>query len=373
MTVADIFERLVRAYLFAKAKGPTDAAEKLLAACLDVCDHLLDQGYAEGNNNISCSGFPIKCVLAIRKELAESGRLRDMLLAGAACTLQIHGDALMHEDWSRVGYYPRNTDLSPDYLTLLVLTSLLPDDAERLQRLYAYSRAVSCLCDPDLGEPYAWDGTGHHHGMYHTAYTGGVFTRHAYALRGTPFRLSPAAMAILKRSTLAYAFLGGPGNTVPPNIPGYTGQPLGIWVPFIARMMTQCDTAENRHGVDPDIAAIYLAMPGCNGPDDVLAQKCRTQAVEPHRFIGHLTLNGASIALHRRDNWLVSIAGQNRFRRGYEANGAYIASAFNHYSRNGSVFVVSTGDPPSPWQSGFSLEGWDSRHQPGRNRLPGRE
>ena len=208
VTVAGIFERLVRAYLWAQARGQRDEADTLRAACYDLCDHLLDQGFAEGNNNISCAGFPIKCVLTLRRELTESGRLRDMLLASAACGLQIRGDALLHEDWSRVGFYPRNTDLSPDYLSLLALTVLLPVEAERLQRLDAYSRAVSCLCDPELGEPYAWDGTGHHHGMFHTAYTGGVFTKHAYALRGTDFKLSPAALGLLKRSDIAYAFHG---------------------------------------------------------------------------------------------------------------------------------------------------------------------
>ena len=71
------------------------------------------------------------------------------------------------------------------------------------------------------------------------------------------------------------------------------------------------------------------------------------------------------MALHRRDNWLVSVAGEYKFRDSHEGKPSYIAAAFNHYTKNGSVFVVSTGNPPSPWDSGFSMEGWDSRHIPG--------
>ena len=78
-----------------------------------------------------------------------------------------------------------------------------------------------------------------------------------------------------------------------------------------------------------------------------------------------MTLNGGSRSLHRRGDWLVSIAGQHKFRKPYESAPSYVASAFNHYCRNGSVYVVAAGSPPSPWSSGFSLEGWDHRLIPG--------
>ncbi|MFA6291241.1 MAG: chondroitinase family protein [Victivallales bacterium] len=359
-----LMARLVGAYLFEKGKGNKEAAAALLNAFFDICDHLLDQGYDEGDNNISSSGFDVTCITTMRDELAKTGRLRDMLLSSAACGLAIRGDVLMIKDWEHAGYFPRNTDFSGEYRRLLALTTLLPDQSERLQRLYAYQRTVSLLCDPALGEPYAWDGTVHHHPMFHIAYACGVFIADAYNLRGSCFRLNPDAIAMLKRSFMAMAFMGGASSTVPPNIPGYTGQPLTINLAGLSLMLSHCDTAESRQGIDPEVAAIFLAVEGEKSKDPHV-QEFRSLGIEPYKFSGHKTLNGASIALHRRDNWLVSIAGQYKFRRPYEPNPGYIASAFNHYSRNGSVFVVSAGNPPSPWDSGYRLEGWDHRHQPG--------
>jgi hypothetical protein len=174
-------KRLVGACLFEKGKGNAAKAAELLEDYFDLCDHLLDQGYAEGNNNISCRGIDVTCITTLREELAATGRLRDMLLAGAG-TLHIGGDILVIKDWSRSGYSPRNTDLHRDYQSLMCLTALLPDEAERFQRLRAFTRALSRLCDPALGEPYAWDGTAHHHPMFHLACTSGVFLWDALAV-----------------------------------------------------------------------------------------------------------------------------------------------------------------------------------------------
>ena len=69
------------------------------------------------------------------------------------------------------------------------------------------------------------------------------------------------------------------------------------------------------------------------------------------------------------NGWLVTIAGQFKFRKAYEPNGAYVASSFNHYSRNGSVYVTSTGDPLSTWASGFSLEGLEFLPAAGGDKL----
>ena len=362
-----IMRRLISAYLFAKQKGNSEKAAEYKNAFFDLCDHLLDQGFAEGNTNISSQAFDYSLVCAMRDELAETGRLRDLLMAAASCSLAQRGEVLMLEDWTKSGYFPRNTDLIGNlgFQRLLVVTILLPDPAERLQRLYAYTRAINELANPELGEPYAWDGTVHHHPQFHVAYAFGILVKDAYNLRGTCFAVSPKTLALLKLSVTRIAFISDLRGAVPPNVPGYTGQPLGLLIGRIAYLLAKCGTPENKDGVDPDLAAIYNAM----GPYDL-----RTGPLEPLKTdgptpvlkqSGHVTLNGGPMAFHRRGNWLVSIAGQYKFRRAYESNNAYVASGYNHYSKNGSVFVISSGNPVSPWDSGFSLEGWDPRHQPG--------
>ena len=359
-----LLERLAGAYMFERRKGSSEKADMLLRVFLDVCEHLLDQGFAEGNNNISSNGFNVNVIMSMREELAKTGLLRDMLLAGVATSMALRGDVLLHEDWAKAGYFPRNTDVAIEWRRLLAMTALIPDPAERLQRLHAFQRSVSLLCDPSLGEPYAWDGTMHHHPQFNINYCAGVYFTEAYNLRGTCFSLYPEAMATLKRSLMALAFLGGASGVVPPNIPGYAGQPFGLNTKGLSALIAACGTAESRDGVDSDGAAIYLALAG-DKTDDPLAGKFLAMGFKPFNFEGHVTLNGGSRSLHRRGDWLVSIAGQYKFRRSCEGAPSYIASAFNAYSRHGSVFVVSSGNPPSPWDSGFSLEGWDSRLIPG--------
>lgn len=363
---------LASAYLFEKKSGRMDSAAKFKEAFFDLCDHLLDQGFMEGNNNVSLNGLDFVPVFTMRTELAETGRLRDMLLASAACACRLGGDVLMFEDWSKSGYNPRNTDLYSAYAQLLVTTALLPDPSERLQRLQAYTRAISMLANPDLGEPYAWDGSVHHHPMFHIAYASGALVREAYTLRGTCFRLWPDAREHIKRSLLMLAFLSDPVGVFPPNIPGYTGQPLGVFGGNgkVMWQMALCETADSKDGVDHELAAIYL---NCNldRPDDPYVKKFHGMGVKPATFSGHKTINGSAICAHRRDGWLVTIAGQFKFRKAYEPNGAYVASSFNHYSRNGSVYVTSTGEPLSTWASGFSLEGWNSFLQPGATSYVG--
>ncbi len=375
---AMMMNRLVEAYRFEADKGGAARAGKLRDAFFDLCDHLLDQGFAEGNANCASWCFHHRMVFAMRDELARSGRLSDMLLAALACATSYGDGVLAVEDWRRQDILgdPRNTDGFRNYLELLALVALLPDASQRLQRLEALSRAVSLLCDEQLGEPYAWDGTCHHHALFHPAYSYGALMPMAFALRDTCFGLSGRAIAALKRSYMAMAFMANAKGIIPPNCPGYAGQPLGIYSdiaiesPLLshrksALLLAYCNAPDDGGAVDRDLAGIYLAFHEDNPDPPRRVRELRGKGIAPHRPTGHLTLNGASIALHRRDDWLVCIAGQNRFRRSLEANGTYCASAYNHYVRNGSVFVVSQGAPPCPFSSGFGLEGWDSRLIPG--------
>jgi len=160
------------------------------------------------------------------------------------------------------------------------------------------------------------------------------------------------------------AFMSDARGILPANCPGYTGVPLGIYArPENLGLFATVGTAESIQGVDPNLAGVYLAFHADNPNPPELVRQFEAMGFGPYRPSGHLSVNGASIALHRRADWLVSIAGKYKFRRGLEPN--YTGSLFNHYSRSGSVFVVSQGNPASPWDSGYSLEGWDARHYPG--------
>ncbi|MBM4048726.1 MAG: hypothetical protein FJ279_26785, partial [Planctomycetes bacterium] len=117
---------------------------------------------------------------------------------------------------------------------------------------------------------------------------------------------------------------------------------------------------------DPKLEAVAQEFRALGIPP---AGEARPYGGKPHEFSGHLTLNSAATALHRRDDWLVSIVGMHKFRRGKEINAAYLGSLYARYSRNGSVCVVASGAPPSPWVSGYRLQGWDGRFFPGGTSL----
>ncbi len=373
VVIRELFTRLAQAYLFERDKGNKEKAAELLRMYFDICDHILDQGFAEGSGNVSNFIIMPSAVIALREELAKTGRLRDMLNSVASCGMVIsrNGTPLLIHDWtSQPLTEARNTDFFDgyfkigDYHLLLALCVALPDPSERLQRLYAYRQMLSNLFDPSLGEPYAWDGTVHHHPMWHLAYGTGRSFDFIDLLNGTCFNAPDEVYEIVKRDFNLQAFAAGPGFNYPPNLPGYTGQPLtASMLKGSAARMVQYASPENKNGFDPDFAAVALWVLGPK--KDPLALQIEAQGIRPARPTGHMTLNSASVALHRRGDWLVSIAGQNKFRRPYEGNPAYIAAAFNHNTRNGSIYVISSGNPPSPWDSGFSLEGWDSRLQPG--------
>jgi hypothetical protein len=137
-----------------------------------------------------------------------------------------------------------------------------------------------------------------------------------------------------------------------------------------ARYLAYCGAEGTPGGIDPEAASIYLSLADVE-PDDPHRLKFLELGIKPFAYNGHMTLNGSAIALHRREPRLVAIAGEYKFRDSHEGKPSYIAAAFNDYSRNGSVFVVSAGNPQSPWESGFSLEGWDSRLIPGTVRYLG--
>ena len=224
-----ILGRLAGAYMFERRQGSPARADMLLRAFLDVCEHLLDQGFAEGNNNISSSGFDVNAVMSMREELGKAGLLRELLLAGVATSMALRGDVLLLQDWEKAGYFPRNTDVAMEWRRLLAMTALLPDPAERLQRLHAYQRAVSLLCDPRLGESLR---LGRHHAppspVQYQLLRRGVLHGSLQPERHL-FQAVPRGDGDLEAVVHGSGLPGGASGVVPPNIPGYAGAALRAW------------------------------------------------------------------------------------------------------------------------------------------------
>lgn len=369
-----LLTRLAGAWLDLRRRGKPD--DRYAQAALKVCDHLLEQGVAEGNLNTSF-GLDTRGILALREPLAASGRLRELLLA-----LSQHGDdyeagVLLGEDPCRppqIGL-GGNCDMlwaNLAYSKALRPLLLLPDPAERLQRVRCWRRALELMADPRRGEPFALDGTTHHHAMYHMAYGGGAIDRTlrfaVVPTADTVFRFSPEFLTTLKRAVLTCATLCN-RDIAAPNVPGYTGGPFGrreVLLPWFD-LLARCGTPDGTRPLDPELAGLFLKLN--DDPRHPSAVEFRAAGVAPYNFDGHLTLNGAASACHRRADWSVVLAGMFKFRRGKEINGAYVGSCYARWARHGSIWVTGAGQPVSPWASGYRLDGWDARFFPGATAL----
>ena len=86
---------------------------------------------------------------------------------------------------------------------------------------------------------------------------------------------------------------------------------------------------------------------------------------------GHLTLNHAASAVHRRENWVFTVKGQ---KKGYNVNEIYgaqaAANSMGRYLSYGAYQVISKGLPARAAQSGYLwskeyCHGWDFNFWPG--------
>ena len=213
---ATLQTRLAGAYLHATAARRSEEARQLLQTYFDLCDHLLDQGWAEGNP--VPVGIPDSAsVYALRKELGETGRLRDLLLAAATHDCNVGDGFTVENIMENSPSFNVNCDMiwgTGLHTKALALLVLLPDPSERLQWTRAWQRLVNELCIPRYGEFIALDGTAHHHGMFHAAYGAGGLDRMilfaASPMYGTSFALSPESLAAPEtcHSHLRFSLLG---------------------------------------------------------------------------------------------------------------------------------------------------------------------
>jgi autotransporter-associated beta strand protein len=345
----------------------------------DLAEHLVDQGFTEGNGNTSqrfadygiTREWPSR-VWKMRDELAGDPLARDLALA--LC-------------WSQASRELLNQSPSGDtdrthctYRYLFPSLSLFTDLGERHQRLGAFKQMMDTICGRDNGDPFSADGLGWHHSMVHyeyASYSIPVWFNAASALFDTGYRPAPATFERLKQYLTATMFACAGDLNMPGNMDARAGNIMNFGgYPAYVRQMAECGTPDNSLPVDPDLASIYLAF--VNNAADAYVQKYQALGFQPDPMEGNLSLNGTWANIHRRDGWLVSLVGMNGKRNAYtlgnlEIYGHMMANNYGGYARNGSILVVSSGDPMSVQASGYPLDnqraGWDWRLFPGATAM----
>ncbi|MFO7946331.1 MAG: chondroitinase family polysaccharide lyase [Armatimonadota bacterium] len=353
--------RVKDAYLRSKGENRDELAEMFVT----LTRHFLDQGWDYGSGlRRKPSGYVYRnwppIFYSMRAVLTEAGIIRQVALA------LLHQMAGSENALSEEPYASMDT-LHLANKALLPCICMLPDIPEREQWLRAIQRYYSVVLvnRKTLGP----DGCAYHHWFHHFSYASYSMPfaiRAAHSLADTVFRIGQDAHERLKRYVYAMSFAELQG-TQPWNMNGRAGTPISHGMTSEARLLAEMGTPDGTKQVDPQMAALYLRL--TDEPQQEPATTWREQGIEPASLTGHLTLNGTAAALHRRDNWLVSVVGMIKFWRGLEIYGWHQSNNYGRYARHGSIFVGAAGDPPTVESSGYQQEGWNWCHFPGTTCL----
>ncbi len=350
---------------FADAADP-DRRAQLGRMFVTLTAHLLDQGFAEGmassymgmgygEQHFRTVFFRMREVLAPAGLLADTARLIAWLFAN------MNPGNYLNETPVSAG--PMD-ELGNNNLFLFPAVLMLPDEEERLQRVALVQRYYNLfLMRPDVIGP---DGCAYHHDMFHFAYACyqmphviDLVTK----LSGTEFQLEAAVYDRLRNYVYAMAFATVDGR-MPPNVAARSGFPMGADVSKLARILAEAGTPDGQKEIDPLMAGLYMTIARDPEADPIPAWRAR--GIAPLPLTGHWALNGAAGALHRREDWLVSIFGMARFWPGVEIFGWTQDNNYARYARNGSILVTRPGTDAV---GGFSRDGWNWCHWPGTTSL----
>jgi len=351
-----------KAYFQAKEPGQLLELRQMF---LYLAVQFLDQGFAEGTRLGGWANYPgqgLESFFLMRDVLAEAGLAREMSLALASyCACQNPGQYLDEKPGSSMdglGFWNNN---------LLPCVLMLPDESERLQHVRTVQRFYSlALINPGTIGP---DGCSYHHGGFHFAYASYNLPRLMRVLEkmaDTEFRISAEAQERLKTYVHAIAFTLS-GGEQPYNLGMRAGTPLHGNMAELAKTLALMGTPDGKQPLDREMAALYLNQ--TDQLDKEPAKSWIAQGIQPLTLTGHLTLNGAPLAVHRGADWLVGIAGISKFWSGLEIYGWTQSNNYARYARNGSVCLMSNGNPPSLAASGWNYDGWNWCHFPGTTAL----
>jgi len=347
---------------YSRAQEGSRLQDELKKMFVLLCKHYLDQGWQEGMQpNWLGGGYDLRHwppqFYGMRDVLDEAGIADEMGLslawffARGNLALEQNPEATMDI------INNHNKNLIPSIL-------MLSDERLRLHRLRIVKRYFdTVLTNNTMLKP---DGTAFHHGMHHFAYASysmpRIILHIAPNLSGTEFNLSQKSLERLKTYIWSNTFACNKYD-MPPNLNGRAGTPIKSNLAGLAKTLAVQNTIDGKQVIDRDLAGLYLKL--VEDPDDETVRKFAEAGIQPAVQSGHISFNGAVSALHRRNQWLAVMTGMVKFYRGLEIYGWTESNNYGIYARNGSIFILSRGNPVNLKDSGFSLEGWDWCRWPG--------
>jgi chondroitin-sulfate-ABC endolyase/exolyase len=359
--------RVARACASSKDAGEQHRLENIF---MDLLDHLDDQGWAYGSgmgalhhHGYNLEGFYAACLLmkdVIKKQGKLDRTFKSMSwFSGLGRTLQ-HPDSLPS---SNIDVF--NTLLG----SMLSAVLMLDDSPEKLRYLHSYSSWLSknVLPDHTIEGAFKPDGAVFHHGNLYPAYGIGGYTGIApivYVLSGTSFRMQQPAHESLRNSLLTMHYYTNPFKW-PVSVSGR--HPTGNW--GIADMpyawMAMAGTPDGKLKTDTLMAAIYLRLN--EGKRSQWGTAFKNMHIAPAAYPhGHWNLNYGLLDIHRRQDWLLTLRGHNRYFISHESYpGANMYGRYLAYGQLEVLFPQSKTDDGS----NFKDEGWNWNNIPGTTTL----
>ncbi|WP_186526072.1 chondroitinase family polysaccharide lyase [Leekyejoonella antrihumi] len=346
---------------------------------LRLLDFLYDQGWTDGSaqGTIHHLGYQArgfyKSTWLMRSFLAAQGRLDDVR-ATLAWMVGIGRTRESTRDVKR--FYNGIMDIFNTTLVGMLGSALLCDsDAEKVARVALvtqwinngtkFSAGTEGGFKPDLA-------TFHHMGHYPDysvdGFSGG--SPALLVLSGTSFAVSQETHQRWRDALLAMRFYANEVNwplaLTGRHPTGVTGLALNPY-----QTMTQLGSPDGTKALDPVMGAAFLRlMPAFK---EYSAQRNLAKALAAQGVIaeasptGSQVMNHSALVSHRRDNWLVSVRGHNRYLWSTEIYAG--SNDFGRYVTYGHVQVMAGGDPVSNLGSGFNQPGWDWNRYPGTTTI----
>lgn len=337
---------------------------------IDMLDHMDDQGWSYGSgmgalhhHGYNLQGYYSACLL-MKDVIKQRGMLERTVnsmrwFSGLGRVLQPSPDLPAS-----------NIDVFNTLLGSMLSAILIMDDGpEKVRYLISYSRWLSNNLVPDhtIEGAFKPDGAVFHHGNLYPAYGIGGFTGVApiiYTLSKTPYSVSNDAHLSFRNSLYLMHVYTNPFKW-PISISGR--HPTGTWriadAPFAYLALS--GTAEGSSAVDTLMARVYLRLN--TDKRDKWTELFRNMGIDPADSPrGHWNLNYGLFDIHRRQDWLLTVRGHNRYFVSHESYPG--ANMYGRYLSYGHLEVLFP-DTEADNGSNFKDEGWDWNNIPGTTTL----
>ncbi|MEU6084812.1 chondroitinase family polysaccharide lyase [Streptomyces sp. NPDC047108] len=371
--VTDLMQKIAQAH----DTAGTGHRPALAALYLRIVAHLRDQGWTHGScqGTIHHLGYDARgyydSVHLMRDVLRDAG----LLDAVRADVSWLSGLGRIVRGWDhRMAYGSIMDILGTTFRGMLAAVLLRDTEAEQVAYLHALRTWLdtALLPVPGIQDGVKNDGCTFHHVGFYPDYARDGFSGLAplvYVMSGGAFRISARSHGWLKRALLTMRLYANTHHW-PISITGR--HPRGTtalsvtpyeWLAFAG---TPGGTSDH----DPELGAAFLRLLPAEPTDrqkrlaERLAARGVTAEADPN---GTWALNYAALAVHRRDNWLITVRGHNRYLWSTEVYDG--ANWYGRYNTYGQIQVLHRGTPVTNADSGYRQAGWDWNRRPGTTTI----